>query len=91
MYGNKVVKFMKKNPEVLMDLISDQNKKKLRPNEFHKYNDESPYAGANTVSVALPSHYTKSNPKSIKSGKNSDINSNTYFSISDKPVNRIFR
>lgn len=91
MFGNKVVKFMKKNPEVLMDLISDQNKKKIKPNGFNKYNNGSPYAGLNNESVALPSHYSKSNPKSIKSGKNSDINSNTYFSISDKPVNRIFR
>jgi hypothetical protein len=82
---------MKQNPEVLMDLIASQSEKRLKQARLLKYEDESPYVGGHNDHMSLPLQYIDNNPKSLKSGKNSDLNNNTYFNSSEKPINRTLK
>ena len=48
---------MKQNPDVLMDLVSDNSKFKYEYSTKMQFEDESPYIATHTETGTIPIHY----------------------------------
>ena len=77
----KVVKFMKKNPDILMELINDNNHQNYQYATVPKMNEQSPYVGTSSDTATIPTQYAESKWEclTLRQHKIDEIQSDEWF------------
>ncbi|CAI2384654.1 unnamed protein product [Moneuplotes crassus] len=89
---NKIVAFMRKNPEILIDLLAIKKPKKIEHHEYQRFDQDYPYMESNADHVSIPTQYFYSNSRSLKSGyKSENLKKSSHPNVHEKPAAQILR